>query len=163
MKIGVISDTHNHQGNLTIALARCQSEGITTLVHCGDFTDTAVAWAVEGWRVLAAFGNGDIASGEIRDVLKAGHPESDARLVYTGLIDGKRIAITHGHLAGKTHELVRSGLYSYVFYGHSHEHQDETIGTTRLINPGALGGKRPEPRHFCILDLDTGILEFISL
>lgn len=163
MKIGILSDTHNNLENLKAALDIFGQEGITTLIHCGDMTEAKVARAMERFRVICAFGNGDIASGEIRQALLDQNPANFAGLVYTGAIDGKRIAVTHGHLAGKVEELLGSGEYDYVFKGHSHRHKDEAYGRTRLINPGALGGLHPEPRSICILDLATGEARFLEV
>ncbi len=160
MKIGILSDTHNNLENLQVALELFRIESIDTLIHCGDLTGVEIARAMEGFRVIFVFGNGDIASGEIRAALLAQSPENYAGLVYTGRIENSRIAVTHGHLPGAVDEMVHAGEYEYVFKGHSHQHKDETVGFTRLINPGALGGLRREDRHVCVLDLETGRAKF---
>ena len=59
--------------------------------------------------------------------------------------------------------LIASGEYAYVFHGHTHRRRDRMIGHTRVINPGALGGRRTERRSFCILDLATGETRFVEL
>jgi putative phosphoesterase len=163
MLIGILSDTHNNLQNLQSALDRMRNEGISTVIHCGDLTGVEVARAMHGFRVICAFGNGDTASGDIRQVLIEMDPENYAGLVYRGKIGGARIAVTHGHLPGYVDELVRSGEFDYVFKGHSHQHKEEIIGHTRLINPGALGGLRPEERRFCLLDLESRKANFVSL
>ncbi|HEX9019279.1 MAG TPA: metallophosphoesterase family protein [Anaerolineaceae bacterium] len=162
MKIGIISDTHNNLKNLEIALRHFRDNGITTVIHCGDLTEVETAQALQGFQVLCALGNGDILSGEIRQALLAQRPDNYVGLVYRGEIGGARVAVTHGHIPGMVEELARSGQFDYVFKGHSHQHKDERIGFTRLINPGALGGLHREPRHYCLLDLDTGIPQFLQ-
>ena len=163
MKIGILSDTHNNMGSLQAALMLFERKGITTLVHCGDLTGVEIARAMVGFRVICVFGNGDVASGEIRETLLARNPESSAGLVFSGRIGGARIGATHGHLPGKVEELVRSGEHDLVFVGHSHRHKEERIGFTRLINPGSLGGLQSEKRHVCVLDLEAGRAEFIHI
>lgn len=163
MNLGILSDTHNNLQNLQIALDHLRSEGIDTIIHCGDLTGVEVAQAMQGFHVICTLGNGDIASGEIRQTLAGLKPENYTGMVYRGRIGGARIAATHGHMPGLVEELVRSGEFDYVFKGHSHQHKDEHIGYTRLINPGALGGLRREERQFCILDLDSGKAAFIEL
>ncbi len=163
MKIGVLSDTHNNIKNLQTALALFKGEGIETLIHCGDLTDVEIAHAMDGFRVICVLGNGDVASGEIRVTLLSQHPENYVGMDYTGRIGGARIAVTHGHLPGRVEELIHSGSYDYVFKGHSHRHQDERYGFTRLINPGALGGLHPEDRQVCIVDLDAGKANFLKI
>lgn len=163
MILGLLSDTHNNTTNLQKALAVFRARGIETLIHCGDMTSAETAQMLGGFRVICVFGNGDYASGEIRAALLEMNPENYAGLFYTGSIDGARIAVTHGHLPGKVEELVRSAEYDYVFKGHSHQHIDETIGTTRLINPGALGGLHRDDRYICLLNLESGQAEFIKI
>lgn len=163
MKIGILSDTHNHRINLLTALEQFRQHEIDTLIHCGDMTDPELAPEMAGFRVICAFGNGDIASGEIRQALLAMNPENYAGLVYKGRIGGARIAVTHGHMPSLLNELLRSGENDYVFKGHSHQWKDERIGATRLINPGALGGLHREPRQVCVLDLDSGKANFIKI
>jgi len=163
MKIGILSDTHNNLENLQTALDLFKNKGIDTLIHCGDLTEVEVTRAMQDFRVIFTLGNGDIASGEIRAALLAQNPENYVGLVFTGRIGEARVAATHGHLPGHVDELVHSGEYDYVFKGHSHQHKEETVGFTRLINPGALGGLRREDRHVCILDLDTSKAKFFKI
>lgn len=163
MKIGILSDTHNNLKNLQTALEHFHNNEIDTLIHCGDLTGTEAAQAMVGFRVICAFGNGDVASGDIRKSLLEQNPDSYAGLVYKGRIGGARIAVTHGHMPSLLEELLRSGEHDYVFKGHSHQHKEEMIGFTRLINPGALGGLHREPRQICILDLDSGKTNFILI
>ena len=63
----------------------------------------------------------------------------------------------------KLDKLIRSRRYKYVFHGHTHRQRDEKIGKTRVINPGALGGARYEPRTVCIVDLDKDDVRFIPV
>jgi predicted phosphodiesterase len=59
--------------------------------------------------------------------------------------------------------LISSGIYAYVFRGHSHTRLDQRIGATRVINPGSLGGKRPQTRSICVLELPNGKAKFIEI
>ncbi len=161
MRIGILSDTHNNVPNLRAALERLREEGIDTVFHLGDVTRPETAQELSGFRVIHLVGNGDYLSGEIRRVLLDMNPESYSGMVWTGEIDGVPIAATHGHLPGKFDELVDSGKYAYVLKGHSHRRLDGQRNGTRLINPGALGGLKPQERSFMILDLDTGKAEFV--
>jgi putative phosphoesterase len=163
MKIGILSDTHNNQKNLLAALDLFKSRQVDTLIHCGDFTGADIVPLFQGFHVISVFGNGDIASGEIRAALLNLNPENYAGMVYTGRIDGARIAVTHGHVPGQVDELVHSGQYDYVFKGHSHQHKVERYNFTRLINPGALGGLHREDRQICLLDLYSGKADFIKI
>jgi len=163
MVIGILSDTHNNLANLAAALELFEREGVQTIIHCGDFTGIEIARKMEGFRIISAFGNGDYASGEIREELIRQNTENYAGLEYSGRIDETRIAVTHGHLPGQVAELVHSGEYDFVFQGHSHLHKEERIGCTRRINPGALGGLYREEPRVCLLDLASGKANFVKI
>ena len=163
MQIGIISDTHNNTENLQAALQIFKQKAIRTIFHCGDVSRVEVAPLLEGFRVIYLAGNGDLLWGEIRRSLLELNPESFGGLVFSGEIDGVKIAAAHGHVDGVVNGLARSGEYDYVFCGHSHRHKDVQVGKTRLINPGALGGLKIEPRSICLLDLYSGLAEFATL
>ena len=59
---------------------------------------------------------------------------------------------------------MMSGNYDYVCHGHTHERRNEYRSAygVRLINPGSLGGNHPEARSVCVLDLESGSVEFIE-
>jgi len=162
MKIGVVSDSHNNLTKLQEALAIFHQEQVSTLIHCGDITTPETAACLGEFRVLHTSGNGDYASGEIRRVLTSLNPLNFSGEVFTGELESIPIAITHGHLPGMVEELLKSGLYRYIFFGHSHRHQDQQVGNARLINPGALGGLKVEDHSACILTLETGTCVFFT-
>jgi hypothetical protein len=163
MKIGILADTHNNLTNLQLALAVFHAEAIHTLVHCGDLTAPETASALGGFRVIHVQGNGDFLSGEIRRVLLDLNPLSFSGAFFSGEIDGVQLAATHGHISQQLDGLVASGQNRYVFCGHSHRRRDTMTGTTRVINPGSLGGLKAEERSVCVLDLSDGSNRFVLL
>jgi putative phosphoesterase len=165
MKIGILSDTHNHVANLRRALDLFRVEGITTLIHCGDMTSPETAAHLAGFQVIYTVGNSDGSAEALHNVLADLHPENIFTETWTGTLGGVRLAATHGHLPGKVESLVRSGRYAFVFHGHTHRRREETAGwrRTRVINPGALGGARYEARTVCILDLDGREVRFVTV
>jgi len=163
MQIGILSDTHNNIENLQAALQIFRKNNLFTIFHCGDMTRVEVVPLLDGFRVIYLVGNSDVLWGEIRRSLLELNPESYGDLIFTGEIDGVKIAAAHGHLDGVIEGLVRSGEYDFVFCGHSHRHNEVYVGKTRLINPGALGGLKVEPRSICQLDLDSGLAKFVTL
>lgn len=161
--IGVLSDTHNNVANLRKALEIFERRGVRRLIHCGDVTTLATLEWLADYRVIYVFGNGDFASGEMRDMLLRYHPENYGGLTYGGDLFGASIAAAHGHLPGGVETMARSGEYDYVFHGHTHHRRDERIGRARVINPGALGGLHREERSVCLVDLAAGQVEFVLL
>lgn len=161
--LGILSDTHNNIANLRAALEIFQQRGVQHLIHCGDVTaPSTLEWLAE-YRVIYVFGNGDDASGEMREMLLRYDPQNYGGLTYNGELGGARIAAAHGHLPGSVEDLARSGEYDYVFHGHTHHRRDERIGRARVINPGALGGLHRQERSVCLVDLAAGQVEFVLL
>ncbi len=160
MKIGILSDTHNHPSNIQKALAIFENHKPDALIFCGDATTIeSIEWFCE-YPMIYTFGNGDFLTGEIKAFLKAYNQTNFAGYVFSGVLGGKKIGVTHGHLINYYDDLINGGQLDYVFTGHTHVRMDKRIARTRLINPGALGGTRKQSRSVAILDLDTDELIF---
>ena len=163
MKIGILSDTHNNIDNLKRALAIFRREGIELLIHCGDLASPATAVHLGGFTLIYVHGNMDRNPLAIRQTLFDLNPSSMAANQFSGeLIPGIRVAATHGHIPGKIESFIESGCH-YIFHGHTHRRRDEIIGSSRIINPGALGGAQHEPRSICSLNLKTGQIQFHNI
>ena len=159
MKIGILSDTHNHIENTRRALAIFREAQPEHIIHCGDFTSPEVLEFLVGWSASFVFGNMD----RDRAALKATVRHFFCTTIGEHLtmeLDGKRIAVCHGDDLAQLDEFIHSGIYHYVLHGHTHRRRDEMVGQTRVINPGALGGRQAESRSVCLLDLSTGDVRF---
>ncbi len=164
MQIGVLSDTHNHVGNLLKALRIFRDADITTLIHCGDMANVSTARQMQGFNVIYVSGNSDSSPEAIKDAIWLLNPHhNEIGDLYTGELAGVKIAAAHGHRAHELEKLIKSGRYAFVFHGHTHRQRDERIKKTRIINPGALGGARYEPRSLAIVDLGANAVEFIPV
>lgn len=162
MKIGILSDTHNNVHNTRLALDLLKLHRVERLIHCGDLTGAHMVPLFEGWQVDFLRGNVD---GELEELRAAvawlGNATYGHKLTLE--LDGVRLAATHGHDQELLDKLIRSGNYRYVFHGHSHRRRNELVDGTHVINPGALGGLRPQTRSVCKLNLKTGEAEFLKL
>lgn len=163
MKLGILSDTHNHRGNLTAALEAFRREGIATLVHCGDMTGPALVPLFTGFELHYVFGNVDGGPAEVAKAIRDLGKTNTAGREYHGEFDGKSVAVTHGDHADLLEELIRSGQFDYVLHGHTHRRRDERIGRTRVINPGALGGLHVQSRSICILEPASDQPRFVEI
>ncbi len=163
MKIGILSDTHNHADNTRAALDTLREHGVAHLVHCGDITTPDMILLFGGWRVTFVLGNMDsgwVELGEAALAIGATRP----RLSHELEIEGQVIGVTHGADRGLLLRMTMSGRYAYLCRGHTHLRQDEYNSAygVRLINPGALGGSKPQTRSVAVLDLPGGNLTFIE-
>ncbi len=163
MKIAVLSDTHNNTSNLSRVIQLVEQHNVSTLIHCGDLTSVETAALLNGFRVILTFGNGDFASGALRDQLLRMNRESYAGMHFEGTLGGCRIAVTHGHVPGVLETWLHQQRFEYIFTGHSHYCSDQRNGITRVINPGALGGLKKEPRSFLIVDLHSAEVQWITI
>lgn len=163
MRIGIISDTHNRVGTFKNGLAYFRRNGIETIFHCGDVTTIETARLMTGFTVHYVYGNADVDAVAIRDLLQSANSASTGGPIFTGQLDSVSIAAAHGHQAGIINELAASGKYDYVFHGHTHYQTDEMMGSTRIINPGALGNAYHASRTLCVLDLQTGLADFLLM
>ena len=160
VKLGILSDTHNHFENLRHALAILRAEKVDLLIHCGDATRLEIVQELSEFRVVYLFGNGDILTGAMQETLMRMNSQNFAGLTYTDHLDGTAVAATHGHLDGELNRLVTSGRYDLVIHGHTHRRRDQQVGKSWVINPGALGGVHIEARSFALLDLAGRTLRF---
>jgi putative phosphoesterase len=162
MRIGIISDTHDNLRNLETALEILEKEGIARLLHCGDLSGPGVVEAMSRFNVWIARGNVDHhpeLEPTVLEILGNGRLAEHHRLNLAG----HTVLMVHGHREGELRRQISTGEYAYVFHGHTHRRRDETIGPTRVINPGALGGMRWQQRSFCIVDLESDEVAFIEV
>ncbi|GAB4572567.1 MAG: metallophosphoesterase [Anaerolineae bacterium] len=161
MLLGILSDTHNNLHTTRAALERFRAEGVRRLIHCGDITTGAVVMLFAGWDVTFVWGNVDRTRADVEAAARmVGLPLPRELAILT--VDGLPLAVTHGH-DGQLEHLIATQEYRYILHGHTHQRRDERFGHTRVINPGALGGRRPQPRSVAILDPGNDDLRFLEI
>jgi putative phosphoesterase len=143
MRIGILSDSHDHVWNLRAALGRLREEA-DLLIHCGDlcspFIVPILAREFPG-PVHAVFGNND--ADRFRLQMNAAktdrvhlHGES-----FLGEIGGLRFAVQH--FDDLARPLAASGRFDVVCFGHDHRPLLERVGDAWLVNPGSILGYQP--------------------
>jgi putative phosphoesterase len=162
MKIGIISDTHDHIGNLQKVLLSLRAQGVNTILHCGDISSPQIVHYLKSFDVWFAQGNTDYYS-ILDDTIDQTFGKSRLAWLHRLTFDGYSLALSHGDNDEVLSSLILSGEYAYVLHGHTHRSRNEVIGRTRVINPGAIGGTYRGRRSFCILDLESGLPYFSYL
>jgi len=142
MKIGVISDTHNHLDPAIPALF----QGVEHILHAGDI---GLPWIIQQLEniapVTAVLGNTD-----------TGLSYKETELTWLG--DWKFLVhhIVNPH--SLTPDLKRRVIKDnpdVVLFGHTHKAFWERIGGVLYLNPGYAGQSRfAEPRSVAILHCD---------
>ena len=155
MLIGVFSDVHDNLGNLRGVLGKFRDARLENLLFLGDFCSPIPARIMGEYAgsVHCVFGNGD---GDRFAILKSA-TSADSSLVLHGEsaeldIGDRRIALTHYPLYGQA--LARTGDYSAVFSGHTHEASEERFDDSLWLNPGDILGLKGPP-SYAIYDTDT--------
>ena len=85
---------------------------------------------------------------------------------FRGEMGGRIVGMNH--YPDKAGVLAEMGTYDLVCYGHNHTLAEETVGTTLLINPGAImgfhGGRLEDiSPTFLIIDTEQLKTEVISI
>lgn len=139
MKIGILSDSHDHLDNIHKAAQLFRERGVDQVLHAGDIISPPMVLALEGLKVQAVCGNND---GEVRGLTATfakigGKLEEDVLEVDTP--EGK-IAVYHGTYRAILDALIHSGKYLAVISGHTHKPVNRKEGTTKILNPGTAHG-----------------------
>lgn len=158
MLIGLMSDTHNNRPGVRYALDIFDALGIEVILNAGDLISAGILDELVDFRLYLSFGNGDepmMLSSRARNVSE--------RFACEEMLDlklaGKRIFMIHGDHKTELDKRIDSGEYDFVLHGHTHRFRDERVGSTRVINPGALGGRFVGERSFATLDLAKNELQ----
>ena len=159
MRIGILSDTHDHRDRAAAAVRLLVGAGADVLVHCGDLTVPEIVYECAAKPSYFVFGNNDDDEEGIRAAIDA---IAGTCLGWGGCVTlgGKRVAVTHGDLRREVAKLLAVAP-DYFLFGHSHVPTDDRDGPIRWINPGAL--HRAEEWTVALLDLDTDGLEFLKV
>lgn len=159
MKVGVLSDSHDHLPLLRKALEVLRKEGAELILHAGDYVapfsvavlaELPIPW----WGVL---GNND---GEVLGIFQ----KSEGRIKASFLEleeRGYRIFVSHFYQPAKL--ALASGHYDLVVYGHTHEAIIKEEGKTILVNPGEVCGLLSGRPTVALCDLKEKVAKLLDI
>lgn len=161
MKIGIISDSHDHIENIKKSLQIFKSRNVDFILHLGDYVNPASVKAFQGIKLIGIFGNNDgdkfrliNTFNEIGGEIKGDFHEFEK--------DSLKFACYHGTEPQLRDALIECGRYDIVIYGHTHECENKRVGNTLVLNPGTAHGFL-EKATVLIIDTKTKEAEFIDL
>ncbi len=152
MKIGIISDTHDHYDNVLKAIEVFRKYQVQTVLHAGDMiTATAAQMFSElaGVRFIAVFGNCDLDRSALRSTVEGFGGEIHEG-VYQGRVDGKMLCMAHAPEALRQN--AESGQFDLIVYGHTHRDDIRQIGNTLIVNPGEATDAKTGLGQVVVLD-----------
>ncbi len=152
MRIGVISDTHGHLELTRPAVRMLESLEVEAVLHCGDIGSLAIVEMFAPWPTHFVFGNCDYDTGALAaGIEKAGQT---CHGMFGDLeLQGVRIALLHSHDHRRFRQVVASGEYGLVCYGHTHMAATDRHGETLVVNPGAI--YRASPHSLAVVELPS--------
>jgi putative phosphoesterase len=155
MKIGIISDSHDHHANVLKAVEIFKNENVEYILHAGDIVSPFTAKAfgeVKNAKFIAVFGNNDGEKHLLKSTIEGfgGEIHHDP---YHGKIAGKTVLITHKPAI--LDNVIASGKYDLIVYGHTHFKDIRTVGKTLIINPGEATDWLSGKGSLVILDTDS--------
>lgn len=160
MLIGILSDSHDRRPALLTALSQLSELQVTYYIHCGDVGSQLMLDLMAGLPLAFVTGNSDAdPSGLVHYGRALGLTASDTSLELT--LDDKLLAVTHGDDSLLLENLIESQKYDYVLHGHTHALDNQRLGRTRIINPGAL--YRATPKTVAVLDTHRDDVQFIPV
>ena len=72
----------------------------------------------------------------------------------------KKIMVLHGDDKSILKKLIAEQQYDYILCGHALSVEDDTVGKTRILNPGPLHG---EVKSAMLLEVETGKVKIVPL
>jgi putative phosphoesterase len=132
---------------------------VDAVLHCGDVGSREVVRIFSRWPAHFVVGNVDH-----EPTLRAAAEESGATFhgAFGSLeLAGVRIALLHGDDARRLSDAVRSGEYALVCHGHTHVAARKVVGSTVVLNPGALF--RATPHTLAIVELPSLETQIIAV
>ena len=137
MQIGIVADTHGHREFTLNAVRMLSSLDVNLVLHCGDVGNAELLELFDQWPLHVVRGNVD-QDRELRDTTA-----KLSNCFYHGgfgelNLNGCRIAALHGDDGLRLETTIASGEWNLVCHGHTHVARRENVGSTLVLNPGAV-------------------------
>ena len=158
MRIGVVSDTHNHLANVRRIVELLNAARVERVVHTGDITQAKTLDVLAGLRapLHGVFGNNDLE----RDALDAAVARHGFSFSGTALElewAGRRIVVVHD-----PRELARLPGRDLALHGHTHRLSVERAGGGLIFNPGECAGHLPGRNAIGVVELGDLSVEILN-
>ena len=152
MKVGILSDSHDHRDAAEGALLLFRAEGVGMIFHLGDVCSPIV---LAGYRdpsipLRGVFGNNDEDRAGLQEATGGAFREGP----HIETVDGRKVLLAHSY-AQLQAELTGQGRFDLVLFGHTHRPLTMHVGKALVLNPGESCGLL-KGKHTCaIVDLAT--------
>jgi uncharacterized protein len=152
MKIGIISDTHDHHRNVLKAIEIFRKHAVQTVLHAGDMISASTAQLfaeLTGVRFIAVFGNMDVNRHELQATIESFGGEIHEG-TFQGRLDSLMVCMAHAPVA--IQKAAETGQCDLIVYGHTHHDDIRQVGKTLIVNPGEATDSKTGLGQVAILD-----------
>lgn len=160
MRLGIVSDSHGHVDLTRAAVRMLESLEVDRVLHCGDIGSAEVVELFSPWPTDFVFGNCDYDRDELQQAIVAAGMTCHGTFGQLE-IEGKCIALLHSDDHRKFMEVIGSGKWDMVCYGHTHEAEMHREGSTLVLNPGAI--YRASPHSIAVVELPSLDANIVTL
>jgi putative phosphoesterase len=137
-----------------------ESLAVDAVLHCGDIGSMAVVELFAAWPTHFVFGNCDENTAAFAAAIEKSSQTCHG--LFGDLeFDGVKVALLHSHDRRKFRDVIDSGQYGLVCYGHTHVAAIDRRGETVVLNPGAI--YRASPHSIAVVDLPKAEATIIEL
>ena len=160
MRIGVISDTHNHLANVARIVELLNAARVERVIHTGDITQakTLHALAALDAPLCGVYGNNDVERAALeRACAELGFEFVDPPLRLA--LAGRRVVVVHDPRDLRAHH----DEMEVALHGHDHRTVRERRHGLLVFNPGECAGHLPGHNRVGVVDLlrlETELLHF---
>lgn len=159
MRIGLISDTHDHVIRIREAIAILNRGAIDLVLHAGDYCSPFAVRELSGLDapLHGITGNND---GDIFAISNA-FAEIGARLEsqwWETELGGRQILVMHEPRG--VMDVAAAETYDLIVYGHTHQCDLQTAGKTIVVNPGEVCGWLGGIGSLAIYEVESATVEF---
>lgn len=159
MRIGVVSDTHNHLRNVRRIVELFNAAAVDRVVHTGDITHAGTLAAFAGLEMplVGVFGNNDVE----RSALLATAQRCSIQLADPPLSlawAGRRLLLVHDPHFLREEMLA---MHDVVLHGHTHRPVYERRHGSLVFNPGECAGWLPGRNTVGVVELASLEVEWL--
>ena len=153
MRIGVVSDTHNHLSNTVRIVELFNAARVDRVVHTGDITQAKTLHVLAGLDapLVGVYGNNDLERESLQNACEElGMGFADPPLHFEW--EDRRVVVVHD-----PEDLAPDLLAGcdVALHGHDHWQNIEQRQGVLVFNPGECAGHMPGQNSVGVLDLAT--------
>lgn len=162
MRIGLVSDTHDHVIRIRQAVALFNRTGVELVIHAGDWCSP---FAVREFTALESPLHGILGNNDGDPLaLARAFAEIGARIEtqwWEAEAGGRKLLVMHEPRG--VVDVAAAGAHDVVVYGHTHERDERRVGDVVIVNPGEACGWVGGMGSLAIYDAAAHAVEFHEL